>query len=159
MNSLLIDADYYTLWMTPEQKARHKANEKAQKLAVDKFERRIRKAIEEAAPIMGHWGDGNGGEMLRTFYRELAEAGVYSNAPRNQPGKKAVIRRRLSKAVFERDEYRCVSCGSHVDLCCDHIISEHDGGPTTLDNLQTMCRPCNSSKGKKSFSVLRGQAA
>ncbi len=44
-------------------------------------------------------------------------------------------------------EYRCVSCGGFKDLTCDHIHPESKGGPTTLDNLQTMCRPCNSKKG------------
>jgi hypothetical protein len=151
--------DDYTFWMTPEQKARHKAQEKAEKLARDKFERRIRKAIEEAAPIMGDWGDGVGGEMQRIFEEEMLAVGLLRSSRPSNAYAKQPIGRKLSKAVFERDEYRCVSCGSHIDLCCDHIISEHDGGPTTLDNLQTMCRSCNSSKGKKSFSVLRGKAA
>jgi 5-methylcytosine-specific restriction endonuclease McrA len=62
---------------------------------------------------------------------------------------KAKISRRLSKQVFERDAYRCVTCRSHIDLTCDHIIPESLGGPTNLENLQTMCRPCNSSKGAR----------
>lgn len=63
---------------------------------------------------------------------------------------KAKISRSLSKAVFERDAYRCVTCGDHRDLTCDHIIPESKGGPTALENLQTMCRPCNSRKGNRS---------
>jgi len=66
-----------------------------------------------------------------------------------RPYQKAKISRRLSKAVFERDAYRCVTCANHVDLTCDHIIPESMGGPTELDNLQTMCRPCNSKKGAR----------
>jgi hypothetical protein len=53
---------------------------------------------------------------------------------------------RLRVAVFERDAYRCRECGDHRQLCADHIIPESKGGPTTLENLQTLCRGCNSRK-------------
>lgn len=63
--------------------------------------------------------------------------------------RKARIGRALSKAVFERDSYRCVHCGTHLDLSCDHIIPESKGGPTRIENLQTLCRPCNARKGNR----------
>ena len=31
---------------------------------------------------------------------------------------------------------------------CGHIISEHDGGETTVENLRPICQSCNSSMGK-----------
>jgi hypothetical protein len=63
--------------------------------------------------------------------------------------RKAKISRTLSKQVLERDGYRCVTCGTHLDLSCDHIIPESKGGPTTFENLQAMCRTCNSKKGAR----------
>lgn len=63
--------------------------------------------------------------------------------------KKAVIPRALAKSVFERDAYRCVHCSGHMDLTCDHVIPESKGGATILQNLQTLCRPCNSKKGDR----------
>lgn len=51
--------------------------------------------------------------------------------------------------VFERDMYRCVSCGTHKDLSLDHIIAVANGGSNEEENLQTLCSPCNSSKGKR----------
>jgi hypothetical protein len=157
VNSIL-DIDY-EWWMTPEQKAAARAHEKAAKAAGAKFDRRIKKAIEEAAPFMREWGDGNGGEMMRRIDEQMYASGAIRSRSRGDVYQKAKISRTLAKAVFERDAYRCVMCSSHVDLCCDHIISERDGGPTTLENLQTLCRPCNSTKGKKSFSVLKRNAA
>jgi hypothetical protein len=53
----------------------------------------------------------------------------------------------LRRAVYERDDYRCIDCGSVDDLSCDHIEPEAYGGPTTLENLATRCRPCNTRKG------------
>lgn len=61
--------------------------------------------------------------------------------------KKEKIPNALRKQVFERDKYRCVNCQTHVDLCADHIFPESLGGETSLSNLQTLCRSCNSSKG------------
>ncbi len=63
--------------------------------------------------------------------------------------KKKTIANGLRKKVFERDMYRCVKCNSHQDLCCDHIYPESKGGETVFENLQTLCRSCNSKKGTK----------
>ncbi|MVT28523.1 HNH endonuclease [Acidovorax citrulli] len=64
---------------------------------------------------------------------------------RRRPGARRVPG--VGGGVNWEQEYRCVSCGGFKDLTCDHIHPESKGGPTTLDNLQTMCRPCNSKKG------------
>lgn len=62
---------------------------------------------------------------------------------------KAKIGRGLARMVFERDEYRCLNCRSHLNLTCDHIVPESRGGATSLANLQTLCGSCNSAKGSK----------
>jgi hypothetical protein len=51
--------------------------------------------------------------------------------------------------VFIRDRYICQRCGSKKCLTVDHIIPVSKGGRTYHDNLQTLCRSCNSSKGAK----------
>lgn len=70
--------------------------------------------------------------------------------------RKDVITQSLRTQVFERDEYRCINCGSHKKLCADHIHPESKGGATTLENLQTLCQSCNSSKGTKTMEEWRG---
>lgn len=44
----------------------------------------------------------------------------------------------------------CKLCGSRKYLRADHVIPERKGGPTTLENLQTLCRSCNSRTGVRS---------
>jgi 5-methylcytosine-specific restriction endonuclease McrA len=49
--------------------------------------------------------------------------------------------------VLQRDKYRCVLCGaSGVSLEVDHKIPVARGGSDDLDNLQTLCFPCNRGK-------------
>lgn len=108
-------------------------------------------SIRRALPIVWAWGDGQGGYVLSQMRETVINSGfrwpldpVIQNAK-----KKDKISRALARRVFERDLYRCVSCGTHLDLCCDHIIPESKGGPTKFENLQTLCRVCNSKKGAK----------
>lgn len=51
--------------------------------------------------------------------------------------------------IYERDGYRCVQCGAVEDLTIDHIYPKSLGGAHTADNLQTLCRSCNSRKGAR----------
>jgi hypothetical protein len=99
-----------------------------------------------------HWGDSFGGYVLDQLRARVKARGhgwpydVRQSEPRYRKDK---IPRSLWKRVMERDLYRCVTCDSHIDLCCDHIIPESKGGRTSFENLQAMCRSCNSRKGTR----------
>lgn len=43
----------------------------------------------------------------------------------------------------------CLCCGRGGKLTVDHIVPIALGGLNTIDNLQPLCRPCNSSKRLK----------
>lgn len=64
-------------------------------------------------------------------------------------GYKSQIDETLRWKIFQRDKFSCKQCGSQSCLHADHIIAESKGGPTTLENLQTLCRTCNLKKGAK----------
>ena len=49
--------------------------------------------------------------------------------------------------VWQRDEGKCVDCGSDQLLEFDHIIPVTMGGSNTARNLQLLCESCNRSKG------------
>lgn len=55
----------------------------------------------------------------------------------------------LRAEIYERDGNACLVCGSADDLTLDHIHPWSKGGEDTLENLRTLCRPCNSSKGDR----------
>jgi hypothetical protein len=52
-------------------------------------------------------------------------------------------------AVYERDGFRCLHCGTTERLSLDHIHPWSLGGADAIENLQTLCQPCNSRKGAR----------
>ena len=54
---------------------------------------------------------------------------------------------KLTMRIFRRDGFCCKICGSIDDLTIDHIIPISKDGSDDDDNLQTLCKSCNSRKG------------
>lgn len=61
---------------------------------------------------------------------------------KRRPSPSARVRRELD----ERDGHSCARCGSMDELQVDHVLELIEGGATTLDNLQWLCRTCNAQK-------------
>lgn len=91
---------------------------------------------------------------------ELTDFGIWSLAPlgyfvhewsgcRVMREVRAAIPEAVRQAVYARDGYRCVTCGSGESLTLDHIVPWSLNGSDDESNLQTMCQPCNSRKGAR----------
>ena len=86
--------------------------------------------------------------LVKRQARELASMGYIEwDESFYKHARKQKIPANLKWEVWERDSFYCVGCGSRRFLSCDHILPESKGGLTELDNLQTMCKSCNSKKG------------
>ena len=59
------------------------------------------------------------------------------------------VPKKIKAIVHSKDNYACVICKNTEDLCVDHILPEVEGGSDDIDNLQTLCRSCNSKKGTR----------
>lgn len=91
-------------------------------------------------------------EMIRHFgpMPSIAEIQALARGRRAQKASvKAAIPDALRWEVWERDNFTCQHCGSRKYLSVDHIIPESRGGTLEIENLQTLCRKCNSSKGAR----------
>ena len=58
----------------------------------------------------------------------------------------------MREAAYERQAGICIPCGEHFALDAmeaDHIDPWSEGGKTTPENCQMLCRPCNRRKGAK----------
>jgi hypothetical protein len=71
--------------------------------------------------------------------------------PKNK--KRKTIKPKLRFDILERDKYTCQACGATphdgATLEIDHIQPFSKGGTDDLDNLQVLCRECNSGKGAR----------
>jgi len=76
--------------------------------------------------------------------------GQYRPPPIDRPAlNRKSVSPSLRKRVFERDGYRCRYCGSWDSLEVDHVHPVAAGGTNAFENLQTLCKPCNASKGAR----------
>ena len=63
---------------------------------------------------------------------------------------RAVQRKISRRALFARDGWRCVYCGtSSGRLTLDHVIPRSKGGESIWENVVTACAPCNLRKGDR----------
>jgi 5-methylcytosine-specific restriction endonuclease McrA len=62
-----------------------------------------------------------------------------------------VVQRKISRrALFARDNWRCVYCGTTAGrLTLDHVVPRSRGGDSTWENVVTSCAPCNLRKGDR----------
>lgn len=66
-----------------------------------------------------------------------------------QRGARPWIPNSLRRAVYARDDQRCIECGG-TQLSLDHYpVPWSRGGPDTFDNLRTLYLPCNRAKGAR----------
>ncbi len=61
------------------------------------------------------------------------------------------VQRKISRrALFARDGWRCVYCGSSGGrLTLDHVVPRSRGGDSVWENVVTSCAPCNLRKGDR----------
>jgi superfamily II DNA or RNA helicase len=59
--------------------------------------------------------------------------------------------------VKRRDGNQCLACGATKYLQVDHIRSWHRGGSNDIDNLQTLCKVCNSKKETRTIRFTTQQ--
>jgi 5-methylcytosine-specific restriction endonuclease McrA len=75
-----------------------------------------------------------------------SDTGTPAKAETAVPWRNAISPRRRF-LVFKRDLYQCRICRrAGVELELDHVIPVSLGGSDSMDNLQTLCVPCNRGK-------------
>lgn len=62
---------------------------------------------------------------------------------------------KIRKSIFERDGRICQKCGSTKNLTLDHVSPIRNGVENKLNNLQVLCKSCNSKKGAKTMEEFK----
>ena len=86
---------------------------------------------------------------LEAILTGLARRGKYTATQGTGAGRTRHIPGDVKRAVWARDGGRCVQCQDNRYLEYDHIIPHSLGGANTYNNVQLLCRQCNSDKGDR----------
>ena len=85
-------------------------------------------------------------EEEAAFAQDLAQAlGDQPPSRESNEGRQG-IPTTVRRAVWVRDNGRCVQCGSRERLEYDHIIPISKGGSNTERNIELLCEACNRAK-------------
>lgn len=103
--------------------------------------------LEEYQNYLWLLGDGQGGYIFSVIQEAFYKR--HGRPQRREPDRCKKITPKIRRLVFERDAYRCVRCNTHLNLCVDHKHPWSKGGSDDIDNLQTLCKSCNSKKKDK----------
>jgi 5-methylcytosine-specific restriction endonuclease McrA len=86
------------------------------------------------------------GSFIRPHVIRLVQ---YVRVPR------AVQRKISRRALFARDGWRCVYCGTSAGrLTLDHVVPRSKGGESVWENVVTACAPCNLRKGDRTLEQV-----
>ena len=89
---------------------------------------------------------------------EYSEVNEFYKHVRQRAKEREEVGATLRYTVLERDHFTCQCCGRQApeaELEIDHKHPWAYGGPTVLDNLQTLCTACNRGKKARVSSKLR----
>lgn len=59
--------------------------------------------------------------------------------------------------LVKEQSNRCLACGKNKKLTADHVIPLSKGGSSNIDNIQGLCKSCNSSKGAKTIDYRKNK--
>jgi 5-methylcytosine-specific restriction endonuclease McrA len=67
------------------------------------------------------------------------------------------VQRKISRrALFARDGWQCVYCGTNGGrLTLDHVVPRSRGGDSVWENVVTSCAPCNLRKGDRLLDEVK----
>jgi len=88
------------------------------------------------------------GYTENSFYERFIKPVIKAQKKRKESNK-SKITHDFKWAVWKRDNFTCINCGSRDNLSVDHILPESKGGKLTMENTQTLCISCNSKKGAR----------
>lgn len=67
----------------------------------------------------------------------------------------SVIKARLALQLMATGKpFECAMCGGYQNMSIDHIVPLSKGGTNDMDNLQWLCRSCNSRKGDRVVHII-----
>jgi len=87
-------------------------------------------------------------KIVRNNYQRHLES--ISNIPRRDAN---IFTSKIStkEKVFDLYGRKCLCCGSTENITIDHVVSVKNGGVNEIENMQPLCKSCNSRKSTKTI--------
>lgn len=98
---------------------------------------------ERSSLLVGNFNQHRTAWLVISVLNGIREAPTLFDA---LPSHRLRISDKMRRAVYERDGWKCIRCGSADRLTVDHRWPHSRGGEPILENLATLCFTCNLSK-------------
>lgn len=106
---------------------------------------------EQFMPILKEM---HGNHAQRIFHRVMKKSSTLRSTLKKRSHEYAVIFEMslpdIRRLLLQAYGNQCKYCG-HVlnfrNMVCDHMVSLSNGGDSTIDNLEMICKRCNTRKG------------
>ena len=100
--------------------------------------------------LIDAWPEVGSDRTVYKFKLELTEEGSEGSGKKPKLEHTRVIPTSVKLAVWERDQGKCVECGSTTNLHFDHVIPYSRGGSSLVaENIQLLCAKHNLAKHDK----------
>ena len=109
----------------------------------------IEEESERVAELLSQEGYGGNIDKAIALIRKTKQRTSYRIASKAKRSEITSRYNDIFMAIGRRDGFCCVHCSSSQDLSIDHIVAVINGGGNELDNLQLLCKSCNSKKSDK----------
>jgi len=96
-----------------------------------------------------------GAGRVRSVCRAYMLKRTYSG---EQPGKRKPLSTANKKKLYLKQDGICPRCEQrfgYLELTDDHVIPISRGGLNEIENLQTLCKSCNSRKSSKTIDYRK----
>ena len=96
-------------------------------------------------------------DSMRAYRKAHPELDVVKNAKRKaremQTGGEFTCQEWLN--LCKNHSYKCLRCNKKKPLAADHVVPVSRGGTSNIDNIQPLCKECNSIKHTKTIDFRR----
>lgn len=80
----------------------------------------------------------------------------YQRGQQRRDASNFISNKKIRDAVFAKYGKQCLCCGSTKKITIDHVVPVYHGGENNLDNLQPLCKSCNSRKNTSNKDYRHG---
>jgi 5-methylcytosine-specific restriction endonuclease McrA len=148
----LLTAYCRVIYLTWEKRDNKYSIDQEEKNVLDDALCRIRRLRIFESDIIFHCN-----QIIKEQYNNHRIFKEYSFQRPRREAQSFISKKNIRKAVFELHGKKCLRCGSDKKISLDHIVPVFNGGANEIENLQPLCKSCNSKKGTNTIDYRKNE--